>query len=90
MLDILSRFFSKDSTSSKDIARERLRFVLVHDRASVSPEFINSLKEDLIKVIKEYMDIDEEGLIVELENEENSIALVANIPVTGFRRAANG
>lgn len=89
LLDILSRIFNKDTVSSKDIARERLRLVLVHDRASVSPEFLNALKEDLIKVIKEYMDIDEEALLVNLENEENSVALVANIPVRGFKRAVN-
>ncbi len=86
LLDVLSRIFSRESVSSKDVARERLRLVLVHDRASVSPEFLNSLKEDLIKVIRDYLDIDEEALQVNLENEENSIALIANIPVKGFRR----
>jgi cell division topological specificity factor len=47
---------------------------------------LNSLKEDLIKVIRDYLDIDEEALQVNLENEANSIALIANIPVKGFRR----
>ncbi len=87
LLDILTRIFAKDNANSKDVARERLRLVLVHDRASVSPDFINALKEDLIKVIREYLEIDEEALLVNLENEENSIALVANIPVKGFKRA---
>ncbi|KUG02947.1 cell division topological specificity factor mine [hydrocarbon metagenome] len=89
MLDVLSRIFSRESVPSKDIARERLRLVLVHDRASASPEFLNALKEDLIKVIRDYLDIDEEALQVNLENEENSIALIANIPVRGFRRKGN-
>lgn len=89
MIDILTRIFGRESLSSKDIARERLRLVLVHDRASMSPDFINDLKEELIKVIREYLDIDEESLQVELENDANSIALVANIPVRGFKRAAN-
>lgn len=89
MLDIISRIFFRDNGGSKDIARERLRLVLIHDRASVSPNFLNSLKEDLIKVIREYMDIDEESLVVDLENEDDSVALVANIPIRGFRRAAN-
>lgn len=89
LLDILSKIFNKDTVASKDIARERLRLVLVHDRASVSPDFLNALKEDLIRVIKEYLDIDEEALLVNLENEENSVALVANIPVRGFKRAVN-
>lgn len=87
LLDFLSRFFSKEN--SKDVARERLRLVLVHDRASVTPEFINQMKEDLIKVIREYLDIDEEALQVSLENEDDSIALVANIPVRGMRRVIN-
>jgi cell division topological specificity factor len=89
LIEILARIFGRESTSSKDIARERLRLVLVHDRASVSPEFINALKEDLIKVIREYLDIDEESLLVDLENDDKSVALVANIPVKGFKRVVN-
>ena len=89
LLDFLTRFFSKENLPSKEVARERLRLVLVHDRASVSPDFINQLKEDLIKVIREYLEIDEEALQVTLENEEDSIALVANIPVKGLRKVAN-
>ncbi|NLB89418.1 MAG: cell division topological specificity factor MinE, partial [Syntrophomonadaceae bacterium] len=70
MLDILNKIFTKEAMSSKDIAKERLRLVIVHDRASVSSEFINLLKEDLIRVIRKYLDIDEDQLIVNLENEE--------------------
>ncbi len=89
MLEIISRLFGKDSPSSKDIARERLRLVLVHDRTNVSPELLNLLKEDLIKVLQQYVDIDMDSLIVSIENEENSVALVANIPIKSMRRAAN-
>lgn len=87
VLDILARIFMRDAANSKDIARERLRLVLVHDRSSVSPELLNNLKEDLIKVIRQYLEIDEEALSVNLENDDQSVALVANIPVKGFRRA---
>ncbi|WP_054692358.1 cell division topological specificity factor MinE [Syntrophomonas palmitatica] len=87
MLDILTKIFNRENINSKDIARERLRLVLVHDRSSVSPELLNALKEDLIKVIREYLDIDDEELVVNLENSEDSVALVASIPVKGFRRA---
>ncbi|MDD2619174.1 MAG: cell division topological specificity factor MinE [Syntrophomonadaceae bacterium] len=89
MLDIINRIFFRDNGRSKEVARERLRLVLIHDRASVSPNFLNELKEELIRVIREYMDIDEESLVVNFENEEESVALVANIPIRGFRRAAN-
>jgi len=89
LLDIINRLLGRENAGSRDIARERLRLVLIHDRASVSPNFLNTLKEELIRVIREYMEIDEESLVVDLENEENSIALVANIPIRGFKRAAN-
>lgn len=86
LLDVLSRIFSKDNVSSKDVAKERLRLVLVHDRSTITPEYLNLLKEDLLKVIREYLEIDEEALQVNLANEDSSFALVANIPVKGFKR----
>ncbi len=88
MLDIISRILGRENTS-RDIAKERLRLVLIHDRATVSPNILSALKEELIRVIREYMEIDEDSIIVDLENEENSVALVANIPIRGFKRAAN-
>lgn len=89
MFDILNRVFGRDNISSKSIARERLRLVLIHDRATISPEVMLLLKEDLIKVIREYLEIDEEALFVNLEKDKESVALVANIPIKGLRRAVN-
>ncbi|MDA8234542.1 MAG: cell division topological specificity factor MinE [Clostridia bacterium] len=86
MLDFLNRFFGKDNTTSKNVAKERLRLVLVHDRANVSPQLLESLKEDLIKVISNYMEIDENALEVNLDSSDDSVALVANIPVVRMKR----
>jgi cell division topological specificity factor len=84
-MDLMSRFF-RDDTSSKDMAVERLRLVLVHDRAGVSPGLMEALKEDLIEVISKYMDIDEEAMEVNLNSGELSAALVASIPVKRIHR----
>lgn len=89
LLDIFNKIFAKDTIYSKDIAKERLRLVLVHDRSSVSPELMNKLKEDLMNVIKEYMEVDESCIQVDLSSHDDSMALIANIPVKGFRRAVN-
>jgi cell division topological specificity factor len=86
-LELISRIFGRE-TNSKDIARERLRLVLVHDRSTVSPEIINLLRDDLIQVIQKYLDIDLEGLLVNIEGEDNSVALIANIPIRGMKRAS--
>jgi cell division topological specificity factor len=61
MLLDLSKFFGK-SKASKDTAKDRLKLVLVHDRANVSPQFLEMVKSEIIKVIRNYMDIDEETL----------------------------
>jgi cell division topological specificity factor len=89
LFDLISKLFYRENMTSRDIAKERLRLVLVHDRSSSSPELLNALKEDLIRVIREYMEIDEDALVVDLANEEDAVALIANIPVKGFRHAVN-
>lgn len=89
MLDLLARVFGRDN-SSAGVAKERLRLVLVHDRTSVSPQFLGALKEDLIAVISRYMEIDEAHMDVALTTGENQVALVANIPVRRMKRSAAG
>ncbi|MHB8156773.1 MAG: cell division topological specificity factor MinE [Desulfocucumaceae bacterium] len=89
MLDFITRIFSREGSASKNIAKERLRLVLVHDRSSVSPQILQSLKSDLIKVISNYLEIDEDSLEVNFENSENQVALIANIPIKNVKRPAN-
>jgi len=89
VLEFITRMFNRDSVASKNVAKERLRLVLVHDRANVSPQLLQDLKADLIKVISSYLEIDEEALEVNFENSENQVALIANIPVKNVKRSVN-
>ena len=86
MLEFISRMLGKETASSKTVAKERLRLVLVHDRASISPAMLNRLREDLVKVISNYMEIDEAALECNLLQDDNEVALVANIPVVKMKR----
>ncbi|MBO8168780.1 MAG: cell division topological specificity factor MinE [Thermoanaerobacteraceae bacterium] len=90
MFDFLQNILGKEKNTSKNVAKERLRLVLVHDRSNVSPHILEALKEDMIKVISNYMEIDEEALEVSLSNEEDSVALVANIPILKMKRNYQG
>ncbi|HHV60589.1 MAG TPA: cell division topological specificity factor MinE [Clostridiaceae bacterium] len=87
MLAGLLNLVSRKSRSSKDTAKERLKLVLIHDRANVSPQFLEMIKGEIIKVIQHYMDIDEDALDIQItrtkNDEGNGIvpALVANIPI---------
>lgn len=84
--ELLFRVLGKDSSNSRVHAKERLRLVLVHDRANISPYLMNRLKEDLIKVISNYMVIDEEGMEVYLDQDDREVALVASIPIKKIHR----
>ncbi|TYQ16088.1 UNVERIFIED_CONTAM: cell division topological specificity factor [Acetivibrio alkalicellulosi] len=81
-----SKLFGK-SKSSKDFAKERLKLVLIHDRANVSPQFLEMVKGEIIKVISNYMDVDEDSLDIQMtrtkseEGDRFVPALVANIPI---------
>jgi cell division topological specificity factor len=79
VLDLLARVFGREN-SSAEVAKERLRLVLVHE----------VLKEDLIAAISRYMEIDESHMDVALTSGENQVVLVANIPVRRMKRAASG
>ncbi|MGE5405558.1 MAG: cell division topological specificity factor MinE [Candidatus Saccharibacteria bacterium] len=87
MLEFLARFLTRDRGGSKLVAKERLRLVLVHDRVSAAPQLLEALKEDLIRVIREYIEIDEGALEVSYSSMDNTVALVANIPVLKLRKA---
>jgi cell division topological specificity factor len=58
----------------------------MHDRPDISPELMENLKRDIITVIKNYVEIDESHIELNLEKEDRSVALVANIPVMTVRR----
>ncbi len=84
MMDLFNRLLGRNG--SKDVAKERLRFVLVHDRTNLAPETMEALRVDLIQVISKYMDIDQSQMDIQFAKENNSIALVANIPVQRVKR----
>ncbi|HBG22080.1 MAG TPA: cell division topological specificity factor MinE [Peptococcaceae bacterium] len=87
MLELLQRLFRRDTQkASKNVAQERLRLVLMHDRMDLSPLVLEDLRNDLMGVIKEYMDIDENEMVIDLEQDNNCVALVANIPVVKMKR----
>lgn len=80
MLDALKKLFGGKEKSGR-VADKRLRVVLMQDRVNMSPEVMAKLKDDIIQVISRYMVINKQDMELTLENDDNSFALVANIPV---------
>lgn len=85
-------FFKKKP--SGNIAKDRLKLLLVSDRSNCSPEIMEKIKNDIISVIAKYMEIDGEGLdiqIMQTESENNNgnvPALVANIPIKEVKHSS--
>jgi len=88
-----------EAKKNKDTAKERLHLVLMQDRANVSADFLDMMKQEIIDVIKKYIDVDENAIDVKLTNQQNSDgttgapALYANIPIVSIKdetRKVNG
>ncbi len=83
-MGILKKLFSRNSSREK--AKKRLQLVLVHDRADISPALLEELRVELIGVINKYMEIDSDNIEMDLDRDDGSVALVANIPVLSIKR----
>lgn len=79
---------------SKRAAKERLHLVLMQDRANVSADFLELMKQEIIDVIKKYIEVDENEIDVRLTNKANTDgttgapALYANIPIMSLTNEA--
>lgn len=81
----------KQLSNSKSAAKERLHLVLMQDRANVSADFLELMKQEIIEVIKKYIEVDEAAIDVRLTNQANedgtngAPALYANIPIMNIK-----
>lgn len=88
ILDIFRR-----KKESSNIAKDRLKLLLVSDRSNCSPEVMELIKNDIIQVISKYMEIDLDGLDIQItqtdsENSNGKVpALYASIPIKEVRHS---
>ena len=79
--------------SSRQVAKDRLKILLISDRVNCSPEMMELIKNDIIKVISKYMEIDAEGLDIQITQTESDgnngavPALFANIPIKDLKHS---
>lgn len=97
MFESIGNFFKRitkpenKELGSKDSAKERLHLVLMQDRANVSADFLELMKQEIIDVIKKYIVVDETSIDVRLTNQSNddgtngAPALYANIPIINIK-----
>ena len=73
----------------KQVAKDRLKLILIHDRGEIAPDIIEKIREEILGVISKYIDIQIDDVEISVnknvEEGDNSSALVANIPIKNVK-----
>lgn len=78
----------KEEESAKDVACNRLKFVLMQDRTNLTPELMDRMRKELIELLSKYVEMDKEALELGFEQEGSQMALMLSIPVLRAREEA--
>ncbi|GFZ31160.1 cell division topological specificity factor [Clostridium zeae] len=86
-MDLFKMFSNKPTP--KDVAKDRLKLILIHDRGDLAPEVLENIKQEILEVISKYVEIDSDDIDITItktgEMDGDSPALVANIPIKNVR-----
>ena len=79
---------------SREIAKDRLKILLISDRVNCSPEMMEMIKTDIAKVSSKYMKIDTESMEIQIaktdaRGRDKTPILYANIPILDLHKNAN-
>ena len=80
-MNLLERIIGHRPPSSRDLAKERLKLVLVHDRSYMSSQMLQQLKEELVAVLSQHLDIDKDGIQITIGEGNRRNRLIADIPL---------
>lgn len=82
MKELLNRFFGRAPKASKEDAKQRLKFLLIHDQVDLTPGQLDQMKAEILEVIARYVEVEaDENSEFKLEKGEDHVALVSSIPV---------
>lgn len=90
MASLLERLIGRKEPTSAEIAKERLKLVLVTDRSNLPPEKLEAMQLEILEVIKRYLEIDELQVKINFEQRDRKHYLVADIPLQRDRSYGAG
>ncbi len=81
MTSLFDRIFGRSRESSASLAKERLQFVLVHDRVNLPPDKLQEMKQEILAVISKYVMVSGDEVDIALQQRDrNNNLLVAEVP----------
>lgn len=73
-------YFRSSKPSSASLAKERLQILVAHERASRNqPSYLPALQQELLAVIRKYVNVDQDAISVNFEQDGNQETLELNI-----------
>ena len=82
---LLDRLFQRQNVTSGTQVKQRLKFILAHDRAAIEPQVFDNMRHEIMRVVSKYVELDEGSLDIRLESDKRITALIANLPIRTVR-----
>jgi cell division topological specificity factor len=82
---LLDRLFQRSNVPSGAKVKQRLKFILAHDRAAIEPQVFENMRHEIMRVVSKYVELDEGSLDIRLESDKRMTALIANLPIRMVR-----
>lgn len=91
ILNTLNRFLEmlfpwNNNDNSKDHAKSRLKLIIAHDRASINPDMMAAMREEILDVVARYVEVNREEMEFSLSNDQRMTSLTANLPIRQIKR----
>lgn len=81
-MSIFDYFKKKNANSSASMAKERLQIIVAHERRGrnkIQPDFLPQMQEEILAVIRKYINVSSDQVSVSLDNTDNCSVLELNI-----------